>query len=151
MIQNEDQLRKKVFHFTEDQDELKNDYLSQNPSNLSDRYQIKKILEDMNTAVNNLSNSTLDNFGNQLRVLAQSFKPFLRVQNLLLQKVYQLDNQVALQDKLLGALLCNEPARESLKRDLETSTLDNLSKMELMEQINRISSYENNNINVNTE
>ena len=67
MIQNEDQLRKKVFHFTEDQDELKNDYLSQNPSNLSDRYQIKKILEDMNTAVNNLYCVNKSIIGRQIR------------------------------------------------------------------------------------
>ena len=151
MIFNEDKLGVEVFQIPKDYDELATDYTSQPPNSLQDRYNLKNLLDKLEQTLNNLPNTNMNSLSTILMDLSTDIKPFLKMQRLMLQTLLRLESQVALQDKILGSLLCNENARKSLKADLETSSLGNLEKMELMEKINRISSYENTKITSKVE
>ena len=102
MTINEDHLRHNVFKLTGDTfDDLDQSYSSVDPQNLNDRFQIKNILDELNTAISNLANANVSQLSNIIQDIHRTFQSFLRVQGLLLQKVFYLEHQVAFQDKLL--------------------------------------------------
>ncbi|MEE9215427.1 MAG: hypothetical protein V3U54_11670 [Thermodesulfobacteriota bacterium] len=109
----------------------------------SNQYGLRATIDQLLDAVEQLSvNSSLSNIQTTLDNYNNHFKEFMKIICQMITRLHELSDQVALQDKVLSALLCNETARDDFKEYLNSrSTLDQLEKVELMDLINRISRY----------
>lgn len=110
-------------------------------SNYNDNYQ-EKINEIISALDNVEANTSLYKIESLLTTASVKVRNFMQIICQMITRLHELSDQVALQDKVLGTLLCNETARDDFKDYLNTcSNMDNLRKTELMDLINRISRY----------
>ena len=143
-IPNEDHLKKHVLQNEEYTPDL--DCTAGLPSmgfNSDNNYEVRAKLDQLLNAVEQLGmNPSFDNITTNLGNYANHFRDFMKIICQMITRLHEISDQVALQDKVLSTLLCNETARDDFKEYLNNcSNMDNLEKTELMDLINRISRY----------